>query len=45
VEGDIAEVFVEIDAVSCMSSQGGEREHEVGDGPHLRVQNPEATSI
>ncbi len=45
VEVDIAEVFVEVDAISCVLGGGGEREHEVRDGPCPRVQNPKATGV
>jgi len=45
VKLDAVEVFVVVDSGSCMSGGGGEREHEVRDGVHSRVQNLEATGI
>ncbi len=45
MEVDIAEVFVEVDAISCVLGGGGEHEYEVRDGLCPGVQNPVAVII
>ncbi len=45
MEVDVAEVFVEVDSISCMLDGAGEREHEVRDGSHPSIRNPKATGV
>ena len=42
---DVVEVFVEVDSVSCVSCEGGERKHGVRDGTCPGVQNPKAAEV
>ena len=42
---DVVEVFVEVDSVSCVSGEGGERKHGVRDGTCPGVQNLKAAGV
>ena len=45
MELDVVDVFVEVDSVSRVSGEVGERKHEVRDGTCPRVQNPKAAGV